>query len=300
MADETGSSVSGSELAESTSDECLGEAEGPAKKRFKAGERLLGKSDKLEHRLGGILCCAVCLDLPRSAIYQCTNGHLMCAGCFTHLLADARLRDETATCPNCRTVISRELCSRNLAVEKAVCELPTECVFCGSELPRAQIERHEAELCEERLTRCQYSRIGCQWRGPYHELEVHSQVCSHPHKSGGEVMEALELIDQQMLKEQMLYNTIFELLSVEKITFNDLWESTTWCSRAPSETSRSIHACTSMNSQKLPWRARINRCHCPILLNATSCLLPKPSTSASSCFTWTSETMCRCLESDML
>ncbi|KAK8775705.1 hypothetical protein V5799_030952 [Amblyomma americanum] len=62
----------GSELAESTSDECLGEAEGPAKKRFKAGERLLGKSDKLEHRLGGILCCAVCLDLPRSAIYQVT------------------------------------------------------------------------------------------------------------------------------------------------------------------------------------------------------------------------------------
>lgn len=222
MADETGSSVSGSELAESTSDECLGETEGPAKKRFKAGERILGKSDKLEHRLGGILCCAVCLDLPRSAIYQCTNGHLMCAGCFTHLLADARLRDETATCPNCRTVISRELCSRNLAVEKAVCELPTECVFCSSELPRAQIERHEAELCEERLTRCQYSRIGCQWRGPYHELEVHTQVCSHPHKSGGEVMEALDLIDQQMHKEQMLYNTIFELLSVEKITFNDL------------------------------------------------------------------------------
>lgn len=27
-------------------------------------------SDKLEHRLGGILCCAVCLDLPRAAIYQ--------------------------------------------------------------------------------------------------------------------------------------------------------------------------------------------------------------------------------------
>lgn len=83
-------------------------------------------------------------------VLQCTNGHLMCAGCFTHLLADARLRDETATCPNCRTVISRELCSRNLAVEKAVCELPTECQFCSSELPRAQIERHESDLCEER------------------------------------------------------------------------------------------------------------------------------------------------------
>lgn len=70
MADETASSVSGSELAESTSDECLGDMESPAKKRFKPGERVLGKSDKLEHRLGGILCCAVCLDLPRTAIYQ--------------------------------------------------------------------------------------------------------------------------------------------------------------------------------------------------------------------------------------
>lgn len=28
------------------------------------------KNEKLEHRLGGILCCAVCLDLPRAAIYQ--------------------------------------------------------------------------------------------------------------------------------------------------------------------------------------------------------------------------------------
>jgi hypothetical protein len=27
-------------------------------------------SVKLEHRLGGILCCAVCLDLPRSVVYQ--------------------------------------------------------------------------------------------------------------------------------------------------------------------------------------------------------------------------------------
>jgi hypothetical protein len=26
--------------------------------------------DKLENRLNGILCCAVCLDLPRNAIYQ--------------------------------------------------------------------------------------------------------------------------------------------------------------------------------------------------------------------------------------
>lgn len=33
--------------------------------------RAEGKTEqKLEHRLGGILCCAVCLDLPRAAVYQ--------------------------------------------------------------------------------------------------------------------------------------------------------------------------------------------------------------------------------------
>lgn len=54
-------------------------------------------------------------------------GHLMCAGCFTHLLADSRLRDQVATCPNCRCEISKSNASRNLAVEKAVSELPSEC-----------------------------------------------------------------------------------------------------------------------------------------------------------------------------
>lgn len=28
------------------------------------------KKYKLEERLGGILCCAVCLDLPKAAVYQ--------------------------------------------------------------------------------------------------------------------------------------------------------------------------------------------------------------------------------------
>ena len=28
------------------------------------------RMDRLENRLGGILCCAVCLDLPNSAVYQ--------------------------------------------------------------------------------------------------------------------------------------------------------------------------------------------------------------------------------------
>lgn len=40
-----------------------------AKKRKVAG-KCTNKKKNLEDRLGGILCCAVCLDLPRAAVYQ--------------------------------------------------------------------------------------------------------------------------------------------------------------------------------------------------------------------------------------
>jgi len=89
----------------------------------------------------------------------------------------ARLRDETATCPNCRCVISRDLCSRNLAVEKAVCELPGLCRFCSKELPRALLDKHQVDYCEERIVRCTFARIGCPWSGPFHESGMHF-LCS--------------------------------------------------------------------------------------------------------------------------
>lgn len=41
----------------------------PKKPRLEACDRD-DTENKLEARLGGILCCAVCLDLPRSAVYQ--------------------------------------------------------------------------------------------------------------------------------------------------------------------------------------------------------------------------------------
>lgn len=88
-------------------------------------------------------------------ILQCTNGHLMCAGCFIHLLADARLKEEQATCPNCRCEISKSLCCRNLAVEKAVSELPSDCSYCLKQFPRSSLDRHQTEECQDRYC-CTY------------------------------------------------------------------------------------------------------------------------------------------------
>nr|XP_031546334.1 cysteine and histidine-rich protein 1 isoform X1 [Vicugna pacos] len=149
----------------------------------------------------------------------CTNGHLMCAGCFIHLLADARLKEEQATCPNCRCEISKSLCCRNLAVEKAVSELPSECGFCLCQFPRSLLERHQKEECQDRVTQCKYKRIGCPWHGPFHELTVHEAACAHPTKTGNELMEILDEMDQSHRREMQLYNSIFSLLSFEKIGY---------------------------------------------------------------------------------
>uniref|UniRef100_A0AAA9SY39 Cysteine and histidine rich 1 n=1 Tax=Bos taurus TaxID=9913 RepID=A0AAA9SY39_BOVIN len=153
---------------------------------------------------------------------KCTNGHLMCAGCFIHLLADARLKEEQATCPNCRCEISKSLCCRNLAVEKAVSELPSECGFCLCQFPRSILERHQKEECQDRVTQCKYKRIGCPWHGPFHELTVHEAACAHPTKTGNELMEILDEMDQSHRKEMQLYNSIFSLLSFEKIGYTEV------------------------------------------------------------------------------
>ncbi|XP_059612144.1 zinc finger TRAF-type-containing protein 1 homolog [Phlebotomus argentipes] len=189
------------------------------RRKFEANSQI---NEKLEQRLGGILCCAVCLDLPKIAVYQCQMGHLMCAACFTHLLADGRLRDQAATCPNCRVEISKSTASRNLAVEKAVSELPSDCQYCGKEFPCKSLERHEQVECEERPANCKYIRIGCQWKGPIHEAHEHEEVCAHPKKSGAEVMTALQARDVDFEEEKKFYATLIDLLSYEKIIFNDL------------------------------------------------------------------------------
>ena len=31
-------------------------------------------------------------------------------------------------------------------------------------------------LYHYRTTMCKFNRIGCQWRGPFHEVQVHEQI----------------------------------------------------------------------------------------------------------------------------
>ncbi|XP_059021424.1 zinc finger TRAF-type-containing protein 1 isoform X2 [Mustela lutreola] len=241
--------------------EAAGDPDAPPKKRLRAAEAAeaaaaaaAAGSGKLEERLYSVLCCTVCLDLPKASVYQepywpCVGRvpgrgpvppeqwpwlplrtcRPFCSGSPRGGLvracarpADARLKEEQATCPNCRCEISKSLCCRNLAVEKAVSELPSECGFCLRQFPRSLLERHQKEECQDRVTQCKYKRIGCPWHGPFHELTVHEAACAHPTKTGNELMEILDEMDQSHRKEMQLYNSIFSLLSFEKIGYTGL------------------------------------------------------------------------------
>lgn len=125
-----------------------------------------------------------------------------------------------ATCPNCRVEISKTSATRNLAVEKAVSELPSECQFCSEEFPTRSLKYHQELHCEERPTNCTYARIGCQWRGPIHEAKIHETNCAHPKKTGAEVMSALQARDVEFNQEKKLFSTLIDLLSYEKIIFS--------------------------------------------------------------------------------
>jgi hypothetical protein len=61
------------------------DSEEPEAKRKKPNQKSMAIVEKLEMRLGGILCCAVCLDLPRTAMYQvifCSISNLRYFGRF--------------------------------------------------------------------------------------------------------------------------------------------------------------------------------------------------------------------------
>lgn len=67
---------------------------------------------------------------------------------------------------------------------------------------------------------CKYKRLGCTWQGPFHELDKHEVECAHPHKTGFELMTALDAIDETNNRNMRMLQTIVGLLSYEKIAIN--------------------------------------------------------------------------------
>ncbi|GFY78875.1 cysteine and histidine-rich protein 1 [Trichonephila inaurata madagascariensis] len=186
------------------------------------GLKLKKAKPLLRNKLQKILSCAVCLELRRSAIYQCKYGHLICAGCFGDILSESRLQNEIASCPVCQSTISKDLCFRNVAVEKTIRELPMSCPYCLVQISPESYKTHKKCLCEKRPTICSNNLIGCPWEGPYSQKEKHQDDCKQIAANGFEILKSLNRMDEESKDEVNLYEKIFELLSVEKFSYHDL------------------------------------------------------------------------------
>lgn len=165
--------------------------------------------------------CTVCLDIPRVHLYQCKNGHLMCATCLGHLLADARLKDEVSSCPNCRCDISWDRCVRNLAAEKAVGELPTQCLYCSEYINRCDIENHERNLCQKRETTCTYSWAGCTWTGSVADSHRHQDDCQFATMEVKQVTDALGRTMEQNRHQTRIKDNLLGLFSMDRVGYTD-------------------------------------------------------------------------------
>ncbi|GBM12599.1 Cysteine and histidine-rich protein 1-B [Araneus ventricosus] len=193
------------------------------KKETSSSNKISKKSKSvLKNKLQKILCCAVCLELRRSAIYQCKYGHLICAGCFGDILTESRLQNEIASCPVCQSTISKDLCTRNVAVEKTISALPMTCPYCLLQISPESYKTHKKCLCEKRPTICSNNLIGCPWEGPHYEKHKHQEQCKQLSANGYDILQSLNDMDEESKDEVNLYERIFELLSVDKFSYHDL------------------------------------------------------------------------------
>mgnify|MGYP001036457520 FL=1 len=137
--------------------------------------------------------------------------------------------------PNCRCEISKSNCTRNLAVEKTISELPIQCDYCLQTYLRAEIKTHQTQNCSDRFVvnfvclffsrvesffrpvTCDYSLLGCNWAGPFHSLSSHLDACEYPSKTGLELIDTIRAQKHTYDDEKKCLETVVYLLSLNQI-----------------------------------------------------------------------------------
>ncbi|XP_023178408.1 cysteine and histidine-rich protein 1 homolog [Drosophila hydei] len=178
---------------------------------------------ELSERLRKVMLCTVCLELPHpDDSYQCTLGHIVCEDCVTRLLAEAALNSRDAQCPHCRTHISWQELTKNLAVGQTLWELPKNCSDCEQQIEYKSLAKHLKTECTKRLVHCKYRCLGCIWQGCQEDSAQHEASCSNLQMSSDEILTALSTIDQL---EQMAVQPLRQChrqLSAQRISYEDL------------------------------------------------------------------------------
>ncbi len=91
-----------------------------------------------------LLSCPVCLEIPKKEIYQCKNGHVICAQCLSSGVS--------GKCPQCRVPLDRDHATRNRSLESILDTMTFDCPQklkgCTEKLARGSFQMHSEKECK--------------------------------------------------------------------------------------------------------------------------------------------------------
>jgi hypothetical protein len=101
-----------------------------------------------------LLDCTICFQLSDEKIYQCFEGHLVCAICM-----EALWRQNAQACPTCRGKLpDKKECIRSRLAEALISSSKSVCEHCRLEMSRADLRQHHLH-CPENKGRCVFLRF---------------------------------------------------------------------------------------------------------------------------------------------
>jgi hypothetical protein len=98
-------------------------------------------------RTAPVVTCQVCLHSPLGAIFQCQNGHFVCAAC-----ADKLAAKKVRACPSCRVLLPvKAKRVRSYLAEEVIRSACMTCSSCKVEMSREEHDGHQC-LAERRIS----------------------------------------------------------------------------------------------------------------------------------------------------
>jgi hypothetical protein len=143
------------------------------------------------------LNCSICYELPHNEIYQCQNGHLMCATCYKKLVDSHQPR-----CATCRIHLNRERPTRNRFAELILSQLLVPCSNsqCTQQVRYSELNNHIRNECGMRKVVCKHYLINCDWSGRANQAFQHESNCEY--RVNESTLSRVKARHEQVINEQ--------------------------------------------------------------------------------------------------
>lgn len=118
-------------------------------------------------------CCSICIELCDGHIFQCKNGHLVCASCLEKI----RKKQVDGTEPICAVCKEDTSYFRCRVAEGMIANMATNCIYCNTETTRGNLASHMKQCSLNPGVVCSAHYAGCTWTGNESYRDEHEAKC---------------------------------------------------------------------------------------------------------------------------